>query len=90
MTKNDVRKMPTKEVSTIPDVSIAHTGSEPSSKAEREKLKSDLTLEINPFDETSDGGWGWFIVVSSMMIHFIVGLYLNLTILYPRAKKYIR
>ncbi|CAG2215389.1 unnamed protein product [Mytilus edulis] len=57
--------MPTKEVSTIPDVSIAHTGSEPSSKAEREKLKSDLTLEINLFDETSDGGWGWFIVVST-------------------------
>ncbi|VDI09431.1 MFS transporter, MCP family, solute carrier family 16 (monocarboxylic acid transporters), member 14 [Mytilus galloprovincialis] len=88
MTKNDVRKMPTKEVSTIPDVSIAHTGSGPSSKAEREKLKNDLTLEINPFDETSDGGWGWFIVVSSMIIHFIVaGLNRAAGILYLRFEE---
>ncbi|XP_052069860.1 monocarboxylate transporter 14-like [Mytilus californianus] len=79
--------MAAKELSTIPDVLITHTGAESSSETAKGELNSDLTL-INPLDETSDGGWGWFIVISSMMIHFIVaGLNRAAGILYLRFEE---
>ena len=32
-----------------------------------------LKETITNVDGAQDGGWGWFIVLSSLMIHFIIG-----------------
>ena len=51
-----------------------------------EKTKDDTSLQITENgwteletgssreEENFDGGWGWFIVIGSILVHFIVGM----------------
>lgn len=51
-----------------------------------EKTKDDTSLHITESgwtelesgsskeEDNFDGGWGWFIVIGSMLVHFIVGM----------------
>lgn len=39
----------------------------------QQQWKGNLENDHSSGMELTDGGWGWFIVVSSMVIHLIVG-----------------